>query len=70
MAESQIDRIRKAEATIKEVSQIAAQIRKELDELPKKDDGERNELLAAAEGFDMQAQELENALRKWREDIH
>jgi hypothetical protein len=70
MTDSQIDRIRKAEEAIRELVQLAAQIRQEADKLPIEDPAVRNELLETAEGFEIQAQDLRNALREWREDIH
>ncbi|MDP9159901.1 MAG: hypothetical protein M3O09_06680 [Acidobacteriota bacterium] len=70
MTESQIDRIRKTEEAIRELVQLAAQIRQEADKLPMEDPGVRDELLETAEGFEIQALDLRNALREWREDIH
>jgi hypothetical protein len=70
MTESQIDRIRKAEEAVRELVELAAQIRQEANKLPVADPGVRKELLETAEGFDIQAQDLRNALREWREDIH
>jgi hypothetical protein len=51
-------------------AQLAAQIRQEADKLPMEDPGVRDELLETAEGFEIQAQDLRNALRERREDIH
>jgi hypothetical protein len=70
MTESQVDRIRKAEKAFRELVKIAAQIRGEAAKLPVKDLGKREELLASAEQFERQAQDVKNALREWREDIH
>jgi hypothetical protein len=70
MTESQIDRIRKAEEAIRELVELAAQIRQEADRLPIEDPAVRKELLETAAGFEIQAQDLSNALREWREDIH
>jgi hypothetical protein len=70
MTESQIDRIRKAEEAVRELVELAAQIRQEADQLPIEDPALRNELLETAEGFEIQAQDLRNALREWKEDIH
>jgi hypothetical protein len=70
MTESQLDRIRKAEEAVRELVTVAAQIRLEADKLPVEDPALRKELLETAEGFEAQAQDLRNALREWREDIH
>jgi chorismate mutase len=70
MTETQIDRIRKAEEAIRELVQLAAQIRQEADKLPIEDPAVHKELLETAEGFENQAQDLRNVLREWREDIH
>src|SRR5579872_844407 len=70
MTESQIDRIRKAEEAVRELIEIAAQIRQEADKLPIDDPSMREELLEAAEGYEIQVQDLRDALRRWREDIH
>jgi hypothetical protein len=70
MTESQIDRIRKAEEAIRQLVQVAAQIRQEADKLPIEDPAVRKELLETAEGLEIQAQDLRKTLREWREDIH
>ncbi len=55
---------------MRELVKVAAEIRQEADSLPVKDPDVRKELLEAAEGFEAQAQNLRDALREWREDIH
>jgi len=70
MTESQIDRIRKAEEAVRELVEVAAQIRHEIDNLKVKDSGLRKELLETAEGIEAEVQNLRNALREWREDIN
>ena len=70
MMESQIDRIRKAEEAVRELVELAEQIRQEADKLPIKSPAARKELLGTAQGFETQAQDLRNTLREWREDIH
>ena len=70
MTESQMDRIRKAEEAVRELVELAARIRQEADKLPVEDLTLRRELLKTAEGFETQAQDLRNALRDWRQDIH
>ena len=70
MMESQIDRIKKAEEAIRELVEVAAQIRQEAATLPVEDPATRKELLETAEGFETKVQELRKALREWREDIH
>jgi hypothetical protein len=70
MTESQIDRVRKAEEAFREVVELAAQIRQEANKLPIEDPALRKELLDTAEGLEKQAQDLRNALREWRKDIH
>jgi hypothetical protein len=70
MTDSQIDRIRKAEEAVRELVELATQIRQEADKLPVEDPGVRKELLETAEGFEIQAQDLRNALRERRGDIH
>jgi hypothetical protein len=65
MTESQIGRIRKAEEAVRELVELAAQIRQEADKLPVEDPALRKELLETAEGFETQAQDLRNALREW-----
>jgi hypothetical protein len=70
MTERQIDRIRKAEEAICELVQVAAQLRKEVENLPITDADCRAELLEAAEEYERQAHGLRDALRRWREDIH
>jgi CRP-like cAMP-binding protein len=70
MTESQVDRIRKAEEAVRELVVVAAQIRQEAARLPVEDPALRKELLETADGFETQARDLRNALRRWREDIH
>jgi len=70
MMESQIDRIRKAEAAARELVELAAQIREEVSVLPIGDLALREELLETAGGFETQARESTTSLRKWREDIN
>jgi hypothetical protein len=69
MTESQLDRIKKAEEAMRELVELAAQIR-EAAKLPIDDPALRIELLETAEGFETQAQDVGNALKEWREDIH
>lgn len=70
MTESQIDRIRKAEDAMRELVELAAQIRQEVGKLSVEDLALRKELLETAESFETQAADLKNTLREWREDIH
>jgi FtsZ-binding cell division protein ZapB len=70
MTESQIDRIRKAEEAIRQLVEVAAQIRREIDSLDVKDTDVRKELVETAEGIETEAQSLREALRQWREDIN
>jgi len=70
MTESQLNRIRKAEEAVRELVELAAQIRQEADKLPVGDPALRKELLETADGFETQAQDLRNTLREWREDIN
>jgi hypothetical protein len=70
MTKTQIDRIREAEKAVRELVELAAQIRQEADKLPIEDPAVRKELLETAEGFETQAQDLRTSLREWREDIH
>lgn len=70
MTESQVDRIKKAEEAVRELVELAAQIRQEAAKLPIEDPALRIELLETAEGLETQAQDLRNALKEWREDIH
>jgi HAMP domain-containing protein len=70
MTESQLDRIKKAEEAVRELVELAAQIRQEAAKLPIDDPAMRIELLETAEGFETQAQDVRNALKEWREDIH
>lgn len=70
MTERQIDRIRKSEEAVRELVQVAAQIRQEADNLPITDAHLRAELLEAAERYEQEAQNLRDALREWREDIN
>jgi len=69
MAERQIDRIRTAEETIRELVNTAAEIRKEAATLPIADQATKAELMTAAEDFERQAEELRDNLREWRKDI-
>ena len=55
---------------MRELVELAEQIRQEADKLPLEDPALRKELLETAEEFEAQAQDLRNALREWREDIH
>ena len=68
--ERQIDRIQKSEEAVRELVQVAAQIRQEADNLPIADPLLRAELLEAAEKYEQEAQNLQDALREWREDIN
>jgi hypothetical protein len=70
MTEPQIDRIRKSEEAVRELVQVAAQIRQEAGNLPITDTHLRAELLEAAEKHEQEAQNLRDALREWREDIN
>jgi hypothetical protein len=70
MAESQIERIRKAEEAMLELKKVAAQIRQEIEKLSLEDPAARKELLESAESFEAQAGDLRIILREWREDIH
>jgi len=70
VAESQIERIRKAEKAARELVELAAQIRNEANSLAVEDPSIRRELLESAESFEMQAKALEDGLREWRKDIH
>jgi hypothetical protein len=70
MTESQVDRIKKAEKAVRELVELAAQIRQEAAKLPIENPALRNELLETVEGFETQAQDLRNTLQEWREDIH
>jgi hypothetical protein len=64
MTEFPIDRIRKAEEAVRELVKLAAQIRQEASLLPVEDPVLRKELLETAEGFETQAQDLENSLQE------
>jgi len=55
---------------VRELVELAAQIRQEAAKLPIEDPALRIELLQTAEGLETQAQDLRNALKEWREDIH
>ena len=68
--ESQIDRIRKAEEAIRELLDVAAELRQEVQKLPIEKPDVREELLNAAEDFERQAADLKHALKSWREDIN
>ena len=70
MAESQIDRVRKAEEAALGLIQAAAQFRQDADILAIKDPDLREELLRTAQELETQAQEMRDAFREWREDIH
>jgi hypothetical protein len=70
MTESQVDRIKTAEEAVRELVELAAQIRQEAAKLPIEDPALRNELLETAEWFETQAQGLRNVLQEWRQDIH
>ena len=68
--ERQIDRIRQAEAAVRELLEVAAQIRQEVETAGAKDPYQTKELLEVAEGFELEAQKLRDSSREWREDIH
>ena len=70
MTERQIDRIQKAEAAVRELLKVAAQIREEINNAETKDPDQKRELLEAAEGFEKETEKIQDALREWREDIH
>jgi hypothetical protein len=70
MTNSQIDRIRKAEEAISELVELAAEIRVEAAKLPIADPDLHAELLKTAEGFELQAKDLSNDLKKWRQEIN
>ncbi len=55
---------------MRELVQVAAQIRREADNLPIANAQLRTELLEAAEKYEQKAQSLQDALREWREDIN
>jgi hypothetical protein len=53
-----------------EVRELAAEIRRVIDSADVKDPRVRQQLLAAAEAFERQVEEIQSALREWRKDIH
>lgn len=70
MTERQIDRIRQAEASMREAREVAGEIRSVLDAANVKQPRAREELLKAAERLERQIEEIQNALREWRKDIN
>jgi hypothetical protein len=66
--DNQIDRIRKAEEAMRELLEYSAKSRRELEDI--KDPDLRKEVIEAIEGIEKEAQNLNEALRKWRLDIH
>ena len=70
MTESQIERIRKAEAAMLELVKAAAQLRSEFETVPADDPETQKELLETIESLEAQAEDLRNSLREWREDLH
>lgn len=70
MTERQIDRIRQAEASMREAREVAGEIRSALDAANVKQPRAREELLKAAERLERQIEEIQNALREWRKDIN
>jgi hypothetical protein len=67
VTDSQIARIKRAEEAAKGFLELANDIRQEADRT--KDHDLRKELLETAEGFEVEARKLVDALRDWREDI-
>ena len=68
--ERQIDRIKKAEQAMKELLEVAAALRRQIEQAGSKDPNQIRELLEAAEGFEKEAQRMRDALRNWRQDIN
>jgi hypothetical protein len=69
--DSQVDRIRKAEEAMKQLVEYSANARRELEDIEDiKDPDLRKEVVEAIEGMEREAQDLNEALRKWKLDIH
>jgi hypothetical protein len=66
--DNQIDRIRKAEEAMRELLEYSAESRRQLEGI--KDPDLRKEVIEAIEGIEKEAQNLNEALQKWRLDIH
>jgi FtsZ-binding cell division protein ZapB len=68
--ERQLDRIKQAEEAMKQLLEIAAQLRQEIEKAGSSNPDQIIELREAAEGLERQARELKDSLRDWREEIN
>lgn len=65
---SQIERIKKAEKAMQQLLDYPAKTRRELEDI--EDPDQRREAIEAIEGIERETKNLEEALRRWRLDIH
>jgi len=67
--ERSIDEIKKAEQAMQELLRVAAQLRKQIDEVGEKDPEQLAPLMNAAANFEKEAQRIKDFLQQWRQSI-
>jgi ATP-dependent protease HslVU (ClpYQ) ATPase subunit len=67
--ERPIDQIKKAEEAMQELLKVAAQLRREVENVGARNPEQTAELLKAAAGFEKEAQKIKQSLQQWRQSI-
>ena len=67
--ERSIDEIKKAELAMQELLKVAAQLRKQIDEVGSKNPEQLASLVNAAANFEREAQKIKDFLQQWRQSI-
>jgi len=67
--ERSIDEIKKAEQAMQELLKVAAQLRKQIDEVGAKNPEQLSALMNAAANFEQEAQKIKDYLQQWRQSI-
>ena len=70
MPESQLDRIRQAEETVRAAVKKAADLRKTIENTEITDPPTRARLIEAAEKFETDVQSLKDSLERWKKEIN
>ena len=64
-----IDEIKKAEQAMQELLKVAAQLRKQIDEVGAKNPEQLAALMNAAANFEKEARKIKDYLQQWRQSI-
>jgi hypothetical protein len=70
MSDSEIDRIRRAEVTVRDAIKKAAELRKTIEKTEITDPPTRARLIEAAEKFEADVQNLKDSLERWKKEIN